>query len=309
VTVKSADNPDSLRGAGLDGLVIDEAAFVPQKVWTDVLRPTLSDRRGWAMFISTPNGMNWFYDLFNRAHNEDGWQAWQLPTSCNPLIPDRELKAAARESGPRAYAQEYDAQFTDVEGAEFSGEYFTDAMWFDDWPENYAFRLLALDPSKGKSDKSDYSAFVLLQYSNGQFYLDADLARRDYRQIQRDAVTIARWFRPSGFCSEINQFQEILHDEIEAELRNWGVMDFQGCDNRLHKRTRIRRLNRPLAEGLFRFKAGSAGAKLLVDQLRGFPIPSIHDDGPDALEMAYRFALGLLSGELPEATGPTRIYA
>ncbi len=62
--VKSADNPDSLRGAGLDGVVVDEAAYVKEEAWTEALRPALSDRRGWAMFISSPNGYNWFHTLF-----------------------------------------------------------------------------------------------------------------------------------------------------------------------------------------------------------------------------------------------------
>ena len=64
VEVKSAHNPESLRGAGLDLLVMDEAAYVREEAWTSSLRPALTDRRGKALFISTPRGRNMFYRLW-----------------------------------------------------------------------------------------------------------------------------------------------------------------------------------------------------------------------------------------------------
>ena len=72
IQVKSADNPDSLRGAGLDGVVLDEAAYVKEEAWTESLRPALADRQGWALFISTPNGLNWFHRLYERARQLAG---------------------------------------------------------------------------------------------------------------------------------------------------------------------------------------------------------------------------------------------
>ena len=67
ITVKSADDPDSLRGVGLDGLVFDEAAFARREAWVNGLRPALADRQGWAVFLSTPCGQNWLHDLFVAA--------------------------------------------------------------------------------------------------------------------------------------------------------------------------------------------------------------------------------------------------
>ena len=61
VQIRSADDPDSLRGEGLDFVVMDECAFMKEDAWTHALRPALSDRLGKAMFISTPKGRNWFY--------------------------------------------------------------------------------------------------------------------------------------------------------------------------------------------------------------------------------------------------------
>ena len=64
IFAKSGDNPAGLRGEGLDGVVIDEAAFVKPEVWNEAIRPALSDKNGWALLISTPFGKNWFYEIF-----------------------------------------------------------------------------------------------------------------------------------------------------------------------------------------------------------------------------------------------------
>lgn len=120
ITVRSADNPDALRGEGLDFVVIDECAFATEEVWTEVLRPALSDRQGRAMFISTPLGRNWFWRLWQRGLGDDPeWQSWQFPTSANPYIAPSEIEAA-RESLPElTFAQEYLAQFLEGEGVVF----------------------------------------------------------------------------------------------------------------------------------------------------------------------------------------------
>jgi len=81
IRVRSGDDPDSLRGASLDLAVLDEAAFLRESVWTSALRPALSDRRGRAMFLSTPKGAgNWFYRVFGHGIDptRTEWQAWQF---------------------------------------------------------------------------------------------------------------------------------------------------------------------------------------------------------------------------------------
>jgi len=107
--VRSADDPQSLRGAGLDGVVMDEAAYIQEEAWTESLRPALADRQGWALFISTPRGRNWFYHLWSLQ--APGWQSWHAPTRDNPYIAESELDAARLTMSPRAYAQEFEASF------------------------------------------------------------------------------------------------------------------------------------------------------------------------------------------------------
>jgi predicted phage terminase large subunit-like protein len=118
VTVRSGDDADSLRGSGLDAVVLDECAFMREDVWQEAIRPALSDRNGWCLFASTPDGQaNWFFKLWTQAREAAGWERWQEPTSRNPLVPAAELAAARQEIGSFAFSQEYEAQFTAPEGS------------------------------------------------------------------------------------------------------------------------------------------------------------------------------------------------
>jgi len=120
VAVRSADNPDSLRGEGLDFVVMDECAFMQKEAWTEAIRPALSDRLGKALFISTPKGRNWFWESYQRGINgEEGWQSWTFPTVNNPYIQASEVEAARRDLPEIVYRQEYLAEFVDDQGGVF----------------------------------------------------------------------------------------------------------------------------------------------------------------------------------------------
>jgi len=120
VAVRSADNPDSLRGEGLDFVVMDECAFMQREAWTEAIRPALSDRQGKALFISTPKGRNHFWELYQKGINgEEGWQSWTFPTISNPFIRASEIEAAKRDLPELIYRQEYLAEFIDDQGGVF----------------------------------------------------------------------------------------------------------------------------------------------------------------------------------------------
>ena len=117
VAVRSADNPDSLRGEGLDYVVMDECAFMRKEAWTEAIRPALSDRQGRALFISTPKGRNWFWENYQRGvSGEQGWAAFCYPTASNPYIPAEEIEAARRDLPELIFRQEYLAEFIDDQG-------------------------------------------------------------------------------------------------------------------------------------------------------------------------------------------------
>jgi len=110
VQVRSADNPDSLRGEGLDYLVMDECAFIKQDAWTEALRPALADRQGKALFISTPKGRNWFWRLWMIDDGEQ-YKSWQFTSYDNPYVKDSEIDAAKANLPERIFLQEFMADF------------------------------------------------------------------------------------------------------------------------------------------------------------------------------------------------------
>lgn len=309
ITVKSAHDPESLVAVGLDGLVIDEAAKIDQRAWYSSLRPTLSDRGGWAIFISTPKGRNWFHALYEYAGRTSDWSRWQRSTSENPLIPPAEL-AQAKADTPTFYRQEYEAQFTDLEGAEWPSTYFDDHIWFDEWPSRRSFVVyaVALDPSKGRDGKSgDYSAFVWGGLDeHGTLWVDADLKRRPSSQLVDEGVELfrrlSRGGTVDGFGVETNQFQELLADDLaRASVAQATTLPLYKFNNFVNKQVRIRRCGPWLAQKRLRVKADSPGARLLVDQLMAFGEDSKeHDDGPDALEMLVRLLTHLVTGRRSE---------
>jgi hypothetical protein len=111
IRLYGAENYDRLRGLYHDGVVIDEAGDHDPRAWPEVIRPTLSDRKGWATFIGTPKGDNDFHAIFGRSRKEDDWFSGELKASTTKLIDDEELADAKRTLTPEQYAQEYECSF------------------------------------------------------------------------------------------------------------------------------------------------------------------------------------------------------
>jgi phage terminase large subunit len=111
VRLYGADNPDALRGLYLDGVVLDEYADMDPRVWSEIIRPALADRQGWAVFIGTPKGRNAFFELWRRSQTEPGWFSLMLKASETSLIAEQELALARGELSEAQYAQEFECSF------------------------------------------------------------------------------------------------------------------------------------------------------------------------------------------------------
>ncbi|MGA2065274.1 MAG: hypothetical protein ABSG86_09900 [Thermoguttaceae bacterium] len=209
------------------------------------------------------------------------------------------LMCMRAEGGRAAFEREKQNSPLNPELCEWPEAYFDACGQFEAWPAGLVVKTMALDPSKGAdARRGDYSALVMLGVDRqGTIYLEADLARRPTPQIVADGVELYRRFQPDVFGVEANQFQDLLAGQFETEFRRQGMLGPRPwpLENRTNKQVRIRRLGPYLATHRLRFKAGSPGTALLVEQLRQFPAAD-HDDGPDALEMALRLAAELLAG-------------
>lgn len=131
IHVLGADNADALRGMYLDGTVNDEYALFRPSVFSQVIRPALSDRNGWSVFASTPRGKNLFYDVHRKSEaDQREWFSLTLRASTSGIIPLAELDALRRQMDPEEYAQEYECSFdAALKGAIYASE--IDAMFAD----------------------------------------------------------------------------------------------------------------------------------------------------------------------------------
>ncbi len=106
------DNPDALRGVRLDGVVIDEVANIRPEVWNDIIQPALSDRKGWALFIGTPAGINLFSELFYRASSLPDWYATRYTVHDTDALDPSEVSRLERDMPETAFAREYLCDFS-----------------------------------------------------------------------------------------------------------------------------------------------------------------------------------------------------
>ncbi|MBI1903679.1 MAG: hypothetical protein HYS13_21460 [Planctomycetia bacterium] len=241
-----------------------------------------------------------FYEERRAAMEEGAVVCW----------PEREgLYALMRlrvDIGRSAFESEKQGNPTNPESCEWPDEYFSESIWFTDWPQSLRLRAMALDPSKGNDSRfGDYSAYVMLGIDgDGTLFVEADLARRSAEQIVRDGVEWFVHFRPDVFGCESAMYHDLLAADFEEAFLARGILGARplAITNTLAKEVRIRRLGPFLSQRRLRFRSGSPGTRLLVEQMREFPTGD-HDDGPDALEMAVRLAADFLCGAQAERLG------
>jgi hypothetical protein len=114
ICLRGADNYDSLRGEGLDFLILDEYAAMDPAAWKEVLRPALADRRGGALFIGTPRGHNHFFDLYQEMQSQPHWRTFQFTTEEGGIVTSEELRSATQELDERTFRQEFQACFENL---------------------------------------------------------------------------------------------------------------------------------------------------------------------------------------------------
>lgn len=321
-----------MTGRGADLLIIDDPVKNAEEAMSETVRASHWD--WWQSTASTriePGGCaivmatRWHEDdltgrLLKAAANgegaavrrlrlpaiaEEGDELGRLPGE--ELWPERWplklLKQREKSLDPYWWLALYQQQPVGDRFAEWPAEYFGDHVWFDDWPSpaDTVMKVMAIDPSLGQTDKSDYSAIIALAKDiHGTFWIDANLERRPSARIVKDALAIHRQFMPVALGCETNQFQALLRDQFEGEsIKQGQSVWFCGCNNTVPKVIRVRSLTPLLAQRRIRFRRGSAGVNLLIEQARGFPLAK-YDDGPDALEMAVRLCEELLRGSVTE---------
>ena len=286
IVCKSADNPDNLRGEGLDFLVLDEADFVPRRVWEEVLRPALADRIGRAVIISTPNVVGgWFDEMVKRG--EDGTdpetKSWSLPSWTNPHLDPKEIDAARASLPSIVFRREFGAEFVSNAGALLRREW----LQVSDPPAASELEIsVGVDLAISTKEGADYTAAVAMgRDSSGKLWiLDVARARLPFHQVLDFIKVFSRRWSPSVVAVEQVQYQAA----VVTELLRTTELPVVGVRPDRDKVTRFTGLQARFEQGMV-FLSPDLPSDF-QRELLGFPL-SEHDDMVDALVYAHR-ALG-----------------
>lgn len=153
IRLYGADNPDSLRGIYLDGVVLDEYADMKPSMWAEVIRPALSDRQGWATFIGTPKGRDAFYKVWREAQKSDEWFTLQLKASKTGILPPDELAAARQQMSESEFAREYECSFDEPDLDQFISSDIVDAAQTRT-PQFHGPKVMGIDVARFGDDKT-----------------------------------------------------------------------------------------------------------------------------------------------------------
>lgn len=212
-----------------------------------------------------------------------------------PALIGAEELAEIRRNDPKGFAALYQGDPVEASGTEWPDAFFGPWLWCPRraWPDRGDLDplVMACDPSRGASDKpGDYAAIVWAGlHPSGTVYADADLGIRDPSETLTRLLELYDRLRPDFLAVEVNQFQLLFARELDRlGKEHYGMrLPLWYINNTVPKILRIRRLGPYLANRELALPDDSPGARLVVEQLRDFPIGA-HDDGPDALEMAIR---------------------
>jgi len=314
ITVKSAHDPEGLRGDGLDGIVIDEAAFCHVDTWTLTLRPTLADREGWAILISTPKGMNWFYEEWKLEKTDPTYKSWQRPTSDNPTISAAELERMKAKMGAYAWARECLAQFEVSAGGMFRREWFKSFTLEDELvvPEiGVAVRRSSLvvfttaDLAFATKSWADYTVVSTwgLAPDGRLFLLDVFRGKFETPQLvplltritARERST-SLWLEAAGPLVRVN-----------AEARE-AMLPVREVEVHKDKTTRATPAAAAVENGRIFLLRDALWRKDVEDELCAFPDPSCHDDIVDTFSLAVHAAPPVLAPEEPVRRERTRAF-
>lgn len=310
IELKGSDKPDSLLGVGLHHLVLDEYASMKPEVWEKVLRPTLSDVRGSALFIGSPAGKNHFYDIYLKALREDmpAWNAWVFKSIDNPYLPQDEVVEAKTTMSTELYKQEYEASFSGIGSGEMKAAWLEDAIL----PEVPSYTkggiwYVCVDPAgfisssaqmsrKHDISRRDDTAIAVVNVSNeGWVVKEIQAGKWSVRETAARILLAARSVQTRNIGIERGTMMHALEGYLEEIMHRIGFYAniepvTHGGKNKQNRilfalAGRFEHSRIKLVEGdwIEKFK----------EQYFDFPNPQAHDDMLDALsyveQMAPRF--------------------
>ena len=292
ISLKGSDRPDTLRGVGLAYVVLDEYASMKVEVWEQIIRPTLSDVKGGALFIGTPAGKNHFYDLYLEADKDEDWEAFQYTSIDNPLIDPKEVEVARRTMSTQAFRQEFEASFVSFTGGIFKNEWI---KYDENEPEEGNF-VIAVDPAgfeavekeRGlKGSKLDETAISIVKIHGDKWWVKDILhGRWNIKETASKILQAAIENQATTVGIESGALKNAILPYLQDEMRTQGrwVVITDVTHGGKKKADRITwALQGRLEHGKITFNRNTNWNGELETQLIEFPSKGTHDDIIDSL--------------------------
>lgn len=300
ILVRGADNPDSLRGVSLVYLVMDEVAFIKQDVWEKILRAALSDKKGRTLFISTPSGRNWFYDVFKLGQEgtDEEWKSWHFTTADNETIDPKEIEAAKRSLSSFAFKQEYLSSF-DTAGADvFKQEWVKKGAEPSNGSYVIAIDLAGFeDIAAGSQNKKrlDETAIAIVKVAdNGDWFVkEIQHGRWDIKDTCFRILKVIKEYEPIQIGIERGTAKNAVMTVLQDMMRQYNTFaHIQTLTHGNKKKTDrvIWALQGRFEHGKVILNEDEDWAEF-EDQLIMFPTKGVHDDLVDALAYIEQLAI------------------
>lgn len=302
IHLRSAENPDTLRGLKLHFVVIDEAAFIKDnEIWTKVIRPALSDLKGEAWFISSPAGRNWLYDLYKYALESDDpeWGAWHKTTFDNPTIDKKEIEAAEKTLSSFAFKSEFLASFDTAGSDLFKEEWlkYTDEPTYGDYVISIdlaGFEDVAKSAGASKKRLDESAITICKILDNGDWWVkDIIHGRWDIKETATKILLAVKEHRPIAVGIERGALKNAVMHYLEDLMRKNNVYcHIQDLTHGNKKKT-----DRVVWALQGRFEHGritlneDVSWKEFIDQYLMFPTSGVHDDLIDSLAYIDQLAV------------------
>lgn len=309
ILVRGADNPDSLRGVSLTYLVLDECAFIKEDVWQKILRAALSDKKGRALFISTPSGRNWFYDTFKlgQAGTDEEWKAWHFTTADNETIDPKEIEAAKRTLSSFAFKQEYLSSF-DTSGSDvFKQEWIKKGELPSQGSYVIAIDLAGFeDISEGSQNKSrlDETAMSIVKIADdGKWFVERiEHGRWDIKETCYRILKLIKEYQPIQIGIERGTAKNAVMTVLQDMMRQYNTFaHIQTLTHGNKKKTDriVWALQGRFEHGRIILNKDEDWSEF-EDQLIMFPTKGVHDDLVDSLAYIDQLAISSFMPEYDE---------
>lgn len=309
IRIRGADNPDSLRGMKLYYAVIDEFKDIRPTVYELILRPALSDLKGGALFIGTPEpGDSLFRDYFDlgMSGDDEEWKSWHFTTLDNELIDPKEIDAARRTMSTMAFKQEYEADFNTMGADIFKEEWFRYGEEPREGDYYIAVDLAGFedvsDPNKKKHLDDTAIAVVKVTPDGKWFVKKVDGFRKDVRETAVRILMAIRTYQPICVGIEKGALQRAVMPYL-SDLMNknsvYAHIEAIPTSSSSKENRVIYALQGLFEHGRIIFSKDENHQKL-KEQLLMFPSKKAHDDLPDALSMIAHLVTVIYGDAAPE---------